>query len=236
MLISLILNVVLYNASTLYYRELNQVRLNPLDLDAYAVATVPHSVATKRIRVLFLGDSRAYQWPAPVINERFEFFNRGIGAQTTAQVLLRFDEHVAPLHPNVVIVQIGINDLKAVPLFPAQKRQIIGNCENNIASVVAQARQLGATVILTTIFPTGDVPVARRLVWSSEIEQAVVEVNAYIHSLAGPNVVIFDSAQLLADSNGKTQKSYQVDTLHINQIGYAMLNQQLAALLTKVVH
>lgn len=234
-MISLILNIVLYNTSTLYYRELNHVRLNPLDLDVYSVATAPKSVTPKRIRVLFLGDSRAYQWPAPVINERFEFFNRGIGAQTTTQVLLRFTEHVTPLRPNVVVVQMGINDLKAVPLFPAQKRQIIGNCENNIAAIVTQARQLGAMVILTTIFPTGDVPLARRFVWSSEIEQAVVEVNAYIRSLAGPDVYIFDSAHLLADSNGKTQQLYQVDTLHINQVGYAMLNQQLAALLMKVV-
>jgi lysophospholipase L1-like esterase len=45
----------------------------------------------------------------------FSFVNRGINTQTSAQVLGRFDKHVVPLHPNIVIVQVGINDLKTIP-------------------------------------------------------------------------------------------------------------------------
>jgi len=65
--------------------------------------------------VVFFGDSRAYDWPAPSGLEGLEFVNRGIGNQTTAQVLGRFEAHIAPLHPQVVVLQVGINDLKLIP-------------------------------------------------------------------------------------------------------------------------
>ncbi len=53
------------------------------------------------------------------------FVNRGIGNQTTAQVLGHFHAHVAPLHPQTIILQVGINDLKTIPLFPEQAETII---------------------------------------------------------------------------------------------------------------
>lgn len=40
------------------------------------------------------------------------------GAQTSAQVVWRFAEHIAPLQPDKIILQVGINDLKTIPLFP----------------------------------------------------------------------------------------------------------------------
>ncbi|MCC6324113.1 MAG: hypothetical protein DCC43_10285 [Candidatus Brocadia sp.] len=104
----------------------------------------------------FFGDSRAYQWPAPAGLDQFEFINRGIGAQTSAQAVQRFDKHVAPLHPDILLIQTCINDLQAIPSLVDLQSWIISNCKDNIRWIVQKARIQGAIVVLTTIFPQGE--------------------------------------------------------------------------------
>ncbi len=230
LLTSLGMNYYLYNQGAEYYRELNATRLDPLGLSAYPLEPEPNN-STGQTRVVFFGDSRAASWPAPSSLDRFEFINRGIGAQTSAQVLQRFEYHVAPLRPHILLLQVGINDLKTLPLFPEQQAALIENCKTNIQQIVTQSTALNATVILTTIFPTGNVPIERRPFWSDEISLAVDEVNAYIQSLAADKVIVFDSYSILADAEGDIRPEYAVDTLHINSVGYDALNQELITIL-----
>jgi lysophospholipase L1-like esterase len=183
---------------------------------------------------VFFGDSRAASWPAPSGLDLFEFINRGIGAQTSAQVVLRFDEHVAPLQPQLIVVQVGINDLKTVPLFPESVSTIVENCKTNIGRIVTLSSDLGANVILTTIFPVGFVPFERRLLWSDDIPLALNEVNTYIRSLAREDVIILDTYSLLANSEGVMRSEFAIDTLHLNTAGYDVLNQQLVTVLTSL--
>jgi lysophospholipase L1-like esterase len=217
-----------------YYLQVNGARLDPLGLSAYPPDLVVPAKALGKKRVLFYGDSRAYQWPAPTALPQFEFMNRGIGGQTTTQVLARFDAHVTPLQPDLVIVQAGINDLKSIPLFPAQKATIIANCKANLAAIVERSTALGATVILTTIFPHGQVSLQRRPFWSGAVQEAVAEVNAYLFKLADEQVVIFDTTQLLADDDGLLRADYGYDLLHLNDAGYAALNPGLIEVLEKL--
>jgi len=222
--ISLALNGFLFNRGRQYYLELNETRLDPLGLNYYPTAN------PRRQTVVFFGDSRAASWPSPDL-ECFEFVNRGIGSQTSAQVVQRFDYHVRPLQPQVVVVQVGINDLKTLPLFPERKALIVANCRKNIQKVVERAGDLGATVILTTVFPVGQVPIERRLFWSEDVALAIEEVNGYIVSLAGENVVIFDAFSVLADDSGMVRPEYSKDLLHLNAAGYEALNGELLSVL-----
>ena len=85
---------------------------------------------------------------------------------------------------------------------------------------------------MTTIFPIGDVPLERRLFWSPDIAIAIDDVNTYIRSLAAPNVIVFDTNSLLANvDDGKIRAEYAQDELHINALGYAALNDELAHIL-----
>jgi lysophospholipase L1-like esterase len=233
LIISLALNYYLINQSSEYYRDLNATRLDPLGLNHYPIESETEN-SGDRIRVVFFGDSRAASWPAPLGLDQFDFTNRGIGAQTSAQVFLRFDEHVAPLKPQLVVVQVGINDLKTVPLFPESVSTIIENCKTNIERIVTMSSDLGANVILTTIFPVGFVPFERRLFWSDDIPLAVDEVNAYIRSLAREDVIILDTYSLLANSEGVMRSEFAIDTLHVNATGYEVLNQHLVTVLTSL--
>jgi lysophospholipase L1-like esterase len=232
LLISLGLNFYLFNRGRGYYLELNATRLDPLGLDHFS--THPdqrHLTDPDRTTVVFFGDSRAASWPAPSNLAQFEFINRGIGSQTLAQALLRFDLHVKPLQPQIVVVQVGVNDLKTIPLFPERKATIVADCQENLRRVVAQSVDLGATVILTTIFPVGPVPLERRPFWSDDVALAVKEVNAYIRSLEGADVVILDAYTLLVDNEGVTRSAYRADLLHLNAHGYEPLNEELVRLL-----
>lgn len=229
--VSLSGNYLLFIQGEQYYHQLNLTRLDPLGIGAYPPQVYEDS---EKLRVVFFGDSRAYQWPAPAGLERFEFINRGIGSQTSTQVVERFDDHVLPLQPDVVLLQMGINDLKTSPLFPELKSWIIATCKENIERTVREIQEQGGTVILTTIFPLGQLPVERRLLWSDDVDGAIGEVNEFIISLEGERVIIFDTGQVLAGENGLVRNEYSRDFLHLNERGYEALNEALANLLGEV--
>lgn len=222
LLASLAANILLFAQGRQYYLELNQTRLDPLGLSRFAGQPTPSGSQPVAV---FLGDSRAASWPAPQVTG-WQFINRGIGAQTTAQVLGRFDAHIPPLQPKVVILQAGINDLKTIPLFPERQTEITANTKANLDALIERAKALGATVILTTIFPIGEVPLQRRPFWSGEVAVAVNQVNEHLHSLAGPRVIIFDAYAILKN-NGHLNPAYAEDELHLNAAGYEVLNSEL---------
>lgn len=223
---SISVNAYLFDRADGYYRELNAVRLDPFGLEAY-----PSTVSRPAGRLLVVfGDSRAAQWPEPVV-AGLTVMNRGIGAQTTAQAQARFAAHVTPLQPDIVLIQVGVNDLKTLPLFPGQSAAIIQRAQDNIAAVVDEAQASGATVILSTIFPVGEAPLLRRPYWSPAVAAAIHEVNIYLHTLATDGVIVFDAYALLAGESGLIDPVYALDELHLSPAGYALLNAELSRLL-----
>lgn len=235
---SIAANMLLVGEATRDYRRISDTRLDPYglkhpdfppDRSAPASSTSPGAGSAALPVVLFFGDSRAKQWPFPAV-AGYRFVNRGIGDQTTEQVRGRFDAHVAPLSPRVVLVEAGINDLKAIPLLPYRREEIVADCKANLRQIVRRARDGGAVVIVSTIFPPGKVPLERRTVWSPEVEKAVEEVNAEIRGWAGEGVFVLDGWKLLED-HGKLRDGYGVDTLHLSARGYEVLNAELTKLL-----
>src|SRR3954449_12636266 len=60
-------------------------------------------------RVIFLGDQITELWPNFFPGK--PYINRGIAGQTSAQMLVRFQQDVVALKPKVVVIQAGVNDL-----------------------------------------------------------------------------------------------------------------------------
>jgi lysophospholipase L1-like esterase len=214
-----------------YYTLLYAVELDPLGLSYFQNSKDEQS--SEQPIVVFFGDSRAAQWINPTI-EGFTFLNRGVGNQTSAQVINRFHAHIKPLKPEVIVIQVGVNDLKTIPLFPERKQEIISNCKNNIQEIVQDSLEINATVVLTTIFPTGKVSFPRSLVWSNDVDEAIKEVNNYILTLSGNNIVIFDTTNTLSNGDRKIKPEYEYDLLHLNDAGYQALNIELKQILEKM--
>jgi len=96
---------------------------DPVGLDHYASAkpTDKPVLARDQPTVMFFGDSRALSWPI-VETTDYHFINRAIGNQTSTQIVQRFDKHVAPHQPQLLLVQMCVNDLKMIPPFPDYRR------------------------------------------------------------------------------------------------------------------
>ena len=223
------LNGWLFQRGRSYYHQLNTTRLDPLGLSVYPA----EKETLSNPAIAFYGDSRAAQWPAPEAPEleAFTIVNRGIGAQTTAQVLGRFQTHIAPLNPEIVVIQVGINDLKTIPLFPERRDEIVQTCKANIRQMVDLSLETGARVVVTTIFPLGEIPIERQLVWSDEVAVAIAEVNADIKTLASERVTAFDTVPILANAQGIVDAKYRRDFLHLSPAGYAALNRAIGSVL-----
>lgn len=222
-------DVFLVRVALEYFKRAEAIRLDPAGLKTYAgeQAAPPKDSPI----LVFFGDSRALMWNAPEGQTRYRIVNRGIGYQTTAQILLRLDADVAELRPAVVVLEGGINDLKAIPEFPQRRAEIVADCEANLARIVAGCRRAGAEVVVVTIFEIGHVPLWRRPFWSKDVHEAVGEVNAYLRTLVGARVVLFDANPVLTDGRDEVEPPYQLDYLHLSAAGYDVMNRKLVPLL-----
>jgi len=250
LLASVTANFALFSYAKQYYKEANATRLDPTGTNYYSSTVLPKDSSNK-LRVVFLGDSRAKAWPNPkqdstnIRSKHYQFINRGISSQTSSQVLQRFAAHVVPLKPDVIVLQVGINDLKTIALFPERAWSIQQDYKANIAQLVMQSQKTADVVIISTILPAGKISLARRPFWSADVDAAVVEANLYLKQLVEEtrtkdrddaltrenqqraDIIFFDGFSVVAGENGKMNASYQLDELHMNPAGYNALNQDL---------
>ncbi len=234
LLLSALANLYFIRLGRHFFREFSLTRLDPLGIAQIDTAEDARLAAAAEKRVVFVGDSRAAAWPAPGALPGFVFINRGVNGHTAVQARQRFDQHVTPLQPHIVVIQVGINDLHSIAVLADEKAAIIRTCQESIQALVAQSRVAGATVILTTIVPAEAPTLADRLVWSDEVETAVAAINTFIRAQQADNVVILDAHKLLADENGRLASRYAADFLHVNEHGYAILNEALVQLLQQM--
>lgn len=218
-------NVALLKVATSFYARILAVRLDPLGNTDRSWGEVDES--NLRPRLLIVGDSRAAQWSPPSDFQGHTVLNVGIGNQTTAQILGRLDGDLSRAKPDIVLIQAGVNDLKALPLFPERRDAIVASCKTNLTSIVAKCAQAECRVIISTVFPVGTPALARRLVWSTDIANGVGEVNYFLRSLATTSVTVLDAYSLLSGNKGLIMPQYSADTLHLNHAGYEILNNEL---------
>lgn len=229
----IVLSAVGFNLLRALYTQAHLQRLDPINLGFFSAEPLPRPNGGG-VRLVLYGDSRSASWPAPQI-DGLEVINRGIGAQTAAQVALRFDYHIAPLQPDVILLQMCINDLKIIPLATDLYQSIVDGCIGNVRQIIDAARTINAKVILTTVFPVGIVPLERQLVWSDAVAQAVRDVNAQMAMLTSEDDILFDAYSLLAGADGLIKPQYADDELHLNAAGYGALNESLLPILTNLI-
>ncbi len=226
--LSLAANVILVRQWIAAVSASHVARLDPAQLGVHEADRAKAPPATPVLELF--GDSRAAMWPAPAALPGYTVVNRGIGYQTTAQIALRIDADVVPLHPAVVVLEAGVNDLKTIADVPAQRTRIVADCEANLRRIVDRCRAAASTVVVVSIFDIGDVPLWREPFWSDDVAAAVREVNAFLPTLIRDGVVFLDAGAVLDDARGKVKPSYQFDYLHLNPAGYDALDEKLVPL------
>src|SRR5690554_3767873 len=169
-------------------------------------------------RVVFMGNSITQGW----IDQVPEFFapekhyiNRGIGGQTTPQMLLRFRQDVINLYPKVVVILAGTNDI-AGNTGPSTLEMI----EDNIHSMTELAQANGIQVVLCSVLPAYDYK------WKPGLEPAgkIVELNRRIKKYAETHGAVYcDYHSAMADERNGLPESLSADGVHPNAEGYAIM-------------
>ncbi len=166
--------------------------------------------------VVFMGDSITHGWAEqPFIKSRPQFVGRGIGGQTTAQMLARFEADVIALKPAVVHIMGGTNDV-AENMGPQTDEQIEGNIEKMADLALAK----GIRVILASIPPAADIPWHPGLNPNPRIQR----LNAWIREYAARSGAIYvDYWATLATPDGAMKREFSPDGVHPNALGFAAM-------------
>ena len=179
-----------------------------------------HSKAENR--VVFMGNSITEGW----VNMRPEFFenrdyiNRGIGGQTTPQMLLRFRPDVVDLNPKVVLILAGTNDIAGNTGFTPLET-IIGN----IKSMAEIANANGIEVVISSILP------AIEYLWKPGLNPApkIISINKELKAYAKQNNFIYLDyfTAMVDDNDGLKVPDYTAadDLVHPNVAGYLVMEK-----------
>ncbi|HUS18378.1 MAG TPA: GDSL-type esterase/lipase family protein [Terriglobales bacterium] len=184
-------------------------------------------------RVVFFGDSITSVWKLEDSFPGKGYINRGITSQTTPQLLLRFRSDVLDLHPDVVVILAGTNDI-AGNTGPMTTGQI----EDNYASMAELARVHGVHVIFASVLPVhGYTPRAQQL---HQLEQRPPEKILELNQWLKQNAAVYGYTYLdyftpMVDERGFMQEALAPDGLHPNASGYAIMAKTLAPVMEKVV-
>ena len=171
-------------------------------------------------RVVLMGDSITAGWAKdPSLFAGDHYVNRGISGQTTPQMLLRFQPDVIALHPAVVAILAGTNDLagnsgpETVPMI-----------EGNIASMAEIASANHIAVVLCSITPTDHYP------WKPGVAPAadIAAINAWLKEFAKTHHMTYlDYFSALAGPGGVMSKTISGDGVHPTLAGYAIMRPLL---------
>src|SRR5690606_10017983 len=116
------------------------------NLKKYEAANQEIIASTKNPKAVFMVNSITEGWwqQRPEFFEKHGFVGRGIGGQTTPQMLIRFTPDVIDLKPEVVVILAGTNDI-AGNTGPSSVKMIT----DNLAAMAQLAKANGIKVVLS---------------------------------------------------------------------------------------
>ena len=168
-------------------------------------------------RVVYMGDSITDLWffSDSLFFKSNNYVGRGIGGQTTGQMLLRFREDVINLKPTAVVILGGINDI-AENNGPSKTEDIMGN----IVSMAELAEINHIKVILCSILP------AYHFFWRPSINPVpkVLAINAMIKTYAKKqHLAYLDYYSAMVDKRGGLPEGLAKDGVHPTLNGYKLM-------------
>ncbi|MBC7901105.1 MAG: SGNH/GDSL hydrolase family protein [Saprospiraceae bacterium] len=174
-------------------------------------------------RVVFIGDSITEGWALDRYFPGKAYIKRGIGGQTTPQMLLRFRSDVINLRPKAVVILAGTNDI-AGNTGPMTFEDITGN----LTSMAELAKAANIRVILSSVLPVNDrVKKTDGSVYvqtSKRPHERIKALNDWLRTYAASNKLIYlDYYLATADENGTLKDGLSYDGLHPNANGYKVM-------------
>ena len=197
------------------------------NLSRYAADNAIRIANNRSSDIVFMGDSITQGWP----DKRPTFFGegrvcRGIGGQTTPQMVLRMMADVIALAPKAVHIMAGTNDI-AGNTGPMTAGQTMAN----IAAMATLAKAHNIIVLIGSIPPAANFP------WRPGLEtaKAIVSLNAQLLTLSKAQQCYYvDYTFALATPDGAMKPGLAYDGVHPDIAGYAAMEDVLLPYLARI--
>lgn len=186
------------------------------EADAALAASAPNEN-----RVVFLGDSITDYWKLAdyFSGKPYVAINRGIDGQTTPEMLVRFRQDVIELHPAVLVVLAGTNDIAGVT-GPTPNRDI----ESNYASMAELGRMHHIRVIFASLLPAHDYTAESKESYALRPRERILALNSWLKDYCAKNGLVYlDYFSALLDKDGMLRRDLSDDGLHPNAAGYKIM-------------
>jgi len=169
--------------------------------------------------VVFFGDSITDIWPIPKYFPGKPYVNRGIGGQTTPQMLIRFRADVINLQPAAVVILAGTNDI-AGNTGPMSLEDI----EANYASLAELATAHHIRVIFSSVLPVHNYTPQSINLFAQRSPEKIRELNRWLEEYCKTNGYVYlNYFDAMIDDAGFLKKELAEDGLHPNEAGYALM-------------
>ena len=184
-------------------------------------------------RVVFMGNSITEGWVQmrPDFFDNRDYINRGIGGQTTPQMLLRFRQDVVDLNPKVVVILAGTNDIAGNSGYISLEAII-----STIKSMAEIANANDIKVIISSILPAIDYP------WKPGLDPAskIITINKALKAFSEENNFIYLDyyAAMVDDKGGLKVPEYTTanDLVHPNKDGYLVMEKLAEIAINKALN
>src|ERR1700722_11133791 len=175
--------------------------------------------AAAESRVVFLGDSITDYWKLPDYFPGKPYINRGIDGQTTPEMLVRFRQDVIDLHPKVLVVLAGTNDIAGVTGRASNE-----DIESNYASMAELARAHGIRTVFASVLPVNNYAPDSAESFALRPRARILEINKWLKNYCAKNGSVYlDYFTALADDQGMLKRALSDDGLHPNDAGYKIM-------------
>jgi acyl-CoA thioesterase I len=170
-------------------------------------------------RVIFIGDSITDYWKLADYFPGKSYINRGIDGQTTPEMLVRFRQDVIDLHPKVLVVLAGTNDIAGVTGRASNQ-----DIEANYASMAELARAHGIRTVFASVLPVNKYAPDSAESFALRPRDRILGLNKWLKNYcAKDGYVYLDYFTALIDDQGMLKRALSDDGLHPTDAGYKIM-------------
>jgi acyl-CoA thioesterase I len=172
-------------------------------------------------RVVFLGDSITDYWKLGdyFSGKPYVVINRGIDGQSTPEMLVRFRQDVIGLHPKIVIILAGTNDIAGVT-GPTRNEDI----EANYATMAELARAHHIRVVFASLLPAYNYTPESKESYALRPRERILALNTWLKDYCKQNYLVYlNYYSALVDGQGMLNRQLSDDGLHPNAAGYKIM-------------
>jgi len=227
---SLLVNIILLIILIPYYIE-KRNKKNYFNFDIYKENNISDK-GNEKNKIVFIGNSITENWVN--LNSYFfssnNYLNRGVGGQTSSQLLLRFQQDVVELDPAVVVINAGTNDIAQGDGFYDPVYTL-----KNIKSMVDIAQAHRIEVILTAVLPAEKYKISY-FKTVRDVQPLIDNFNKEIRLYAEEEGIPFvDYNTAMRNNRGWLKDNLTFDGVHPDASGYKVMEKLIKSTIDSIM-